>query len=71
MAEGAASHHWEEELKARSVTDIFCVGTAGFKTCGFLGVVQNIGQGGSRLEHHIKVVEKVGFANTTFEDSYP
>ena len=29
MAEGAASHHMEEELKARGVTDVFCVGTAG------------------------------------------
>ena len=27
MAEGAAFHHSEEELKARSVTEVFCVGT--------------------------------------------
>lgn len=29
MPGGAVSHHLEDELKAREITDVFCVGTAG------------------------------------------
>ena len=82
MAEGAASHHLEEELKARGVTDVFCVGTAGdfcvahtaihaaqagFKTYVLSDVVRNIDPSGEEFEHQVKEMKKAWVVVTTFK----
>ena len=81
MAEGVVSHHLEEELKARGVTDIFCVGTAGdtaihaaqagFKTYVLADVVRNIDPSEEEFEHQVKEMKKAGVVVTAFKTYTP